>query len=138
MISAVKNSALVLIFAFLMGLPVMGFGFIGYDDKRESLQVLGTCTSHLNKCEDKDLQMVDQIDLELNVAEGFGEKLFYNVVPVEYEGDGHKVYLILSEKAKNAGIEAELVQNESTAYIKLNAPDEILPAVVELHLVVFK
>ena len=143
-----KNSALVLVLAFLLVLPMIGFGFIKENDMSKAMVLgieSGYSSDSLKKDEtNKDMlsvssqkEIVDQIGIKLNLSTDRVQK-FYGVIPEKYLSDEYQIIAVVPQEYKEMGMYAEAQKNELNGDVSITLPQGKDLRSVDLILVVLK
>ena len=133
------NTLLVLALAFILSVPMLGFGFMGIDESPNSSEVLGTRIIRVDADENsKNVKVVEQIDLSLNLSDNKIQK-FYNVVPERFVDGDYSFVAIVSPELRDFGLYPDLIKEELSYDLVLFVEDESLyDSVVTATILVLK
>lgn len=107
------NTGLVFALTAFFALPLLGFGFITYEEDSDPT-VLGTTTTYNNVKRNADLTIREQFEYEVVLAENADEQTLYDVVPFSYVNNQNKFVVFIPKEFKDQGILAELVKKNSS------------------------
>jgi hypothetical protein len=126
----IYNTGLVLVLMAVFALPLMGFGFVSYQE--ETPEVLGLSTvksTNVNASavsnSNKAPEVVEQFEYEVVLSRDSSQQTLYDVMPAAYLNSQNKFIVFIPQEFKDKGISVSLDQSDDSLDLNFASDSEL-------------